>query len=140
MQWYIAAILSAVFAAATSILAKMGIKDVNSNLATAIRTSFVLVITWGIVFWQKLLPGISNISKNSWIFLVLSAVATGLSWVFYFYALKLGEASKVAPIDKLSLVITIVLAAMILGEKITWAKSIGAVLMTVGAIVIALSH
>ena len=140
MQWYVAAILSALFAAITSILAKMGIKDVNSNLATAIRTSFVLVITWGIVFWQKLLPGIDNISKNSWIFLILSAIATGLSWVFYFYALKLGEASKVAPIDKLSLVLTIILAAMILGEKITLAKGIGAILMTIGAVVIALSH
>lgn len=140
MQWYIAAILSALFAALTSILAKIGIKDVNSNLATAIRTSFILVITWGLVFWQKLLPGINNISKNSWIFLILSAIATGLSWIFYFYALKLGEASKVAPIDKLSLVLTIVLAALILGEKITFMKGFGAILMTVGAIIIALSH
>lgn len=139
MQWYMAAILSAVFAAITSILAKIGIKDVNSNLATAIRTSFVLMITWGIVFWQKSAPEMVNISKNSWIFLFLSAVATGLSWVFYFYALKLGEASKVAPIDKMSLVLTILFAALILGEKITLAKGVGAVLMTVGVIIIALS-
>lgn len=134
-----AAILSAVFAAITSILAKIGIKDVNSNLATAIRTSFVLMITWGIVFWQKSAPEMANISKNSWIFLFLSAVATGLSWVFYFYALKLGEASKVAPIDKMSLVLTILFAALILGEKITLVKGVGAVLMTVGVIIIALS-
>jgi transporter family protein len=139
MQWYIAAILSALFAAITSILAKIGIKDVNSNLATAIRTSFVLVITWGIVFWQKTTSEIPNISKNSWIFLVLSAIATGLSWIFYFYALKLGEASKVAPIDKLSLVLTIAFAALILGEKITFMKGVGALLMTVGTIIIALS-
>ncbi len=139
MQWYIAAILSAVFAAITSILAKLGIKDVNSNLATAIRTSFVLMITWGIAFWQKATPGIVNISKNSWIFLILSAIATGLSWVFYFYALKLGEASKVAPIDKMSLVLTILFAALILGEKLTLAKGLGAILMTVGVIIIALS-
>lgn len=139
MQWYIAAALSAIFATLTSILAKMGIKDVNSNLATAIRTSFVLMITWGIAFWQKVTPGIGNISKNSWIFLILSAITTGLSWVFYFYALKVGEASKVAPIDKLSLVLTIIFAAFILGEKITWMKGIGAVLMTIGMVMIALS-
>ncbi len=139
MQWYVAAILSALFAALTSILAKIGIKDVNSNLATAIRTSFVLVITWGIAFWQKTTPAIPNISKNSWIFLILSAIATGLSWIFYFYALKIGEASKVAPIDKLSLVLTIIFAAFILGEKITFMKGIGALLMTIGTIMIALS-
>ncbi len=138
MQWYIAAILSAVFAALTSILAKIGIKDVNSNLATAIRTSFVLMITWGIAFWQSDVSGIGNISKHSWLFLILSAVATGLSWVFYFYALKVGEASKVAPIDKMSLVLTILFAALILNEKITWAKAIGTVLMTAGVLMIAL--
>ena len=138
MQWYIAAILSAVFAALTSILAKIGIKDVNSNLATAIRTSFVLMITWGIAFWQSDVGGIGNISKHSWLFLILSAIATGLSWVFYFYALKIGEASKVAPIDKMSLVLTVLFAALILGEKITWAKAIGVVLMTGGVLMIAL--
>ncbi len=138
MQWYIAAALSAIFAALTSILAKIGIKDVNSNLATAIRTSFVLMITWGIAFWQGGVSGISSISKNSWVFLILSAVATGLSWVFYFYALKVGEASKVAPIDKMSLVLTILFAALILGEKITWAKAVGALLMTGGVLIIAL--
>lgn len=97
------------------------------------------MITWGIAFWQKATPGIVNISKNSWIFLILSAIATGLSWVFYFYALKLGEASKVVPIDKLSLVLTIIFAAFILGEKITWAKGFGAVLMVAGTLIIALS-
>lgn len=137
MTWYIAAFLSAMFAALTSILAKIGIKDINSNLATAIRTSFILLITWGIVFSQKTVLEIGNISKNSWIFLALSAVATGLSWIFYFYALKIGEASKVVPIDKLSLVMTVVLAVIILGEKANLAKGIGIVLMTIGALVIA---
>ena len=138
MQWYIAAALSAIFAALTSILAKIGIKDVSSNLATAVRTSFVLMITWGIVFWQKEAGGVGAISKNSWIFLVLSAVATGLSWVFYFYALKVGEASKVVPIDKMSLVLTILFAALILGEKITLIKVLGIILMTAGVLLIAL--
>lgn len=138
MQWYIAAILSALFAALTAILAKIGIKNVNSNLATAIRTSFVLLITWGIVFAQRLTPEINGISKNSWMFLILSAVTTGLSWIFYFYALKVGEASKVVPIDKLSLVLTIILAAIILGEKINFAKAIGIILMTIGVLIVTL--
>lgn len=137
MSWYIAAALSAVFAALTSIFAKIGIKDVNSNLATAIRTSVILLFTWGIVIYQKTLPQIEKIDKNSWIFLVLSALATGMSWLFYFYALKVGEASKVVPIDKLSLVLTIIFAGIILGEKITLQVALGAVLMTVGTLLIA---
>jgi bacterial/archaeal transporter family protein len=137
MTWYLAAILSAVFAALTSILAKIGIKDVGSNLATAIRTSVILIFTWGIVFSQGSVGEISRVSRNAWIFLILSGIATGLSWLFYFYALKVGEASKVVPIDKLSLVITIVFAGLILHEKITLQITLGAILMTAGAIVIA---
>jgi len=136
MTWYIAASLSAVFAALTAIFAKIGIKNVDSNLATAIRTSFILVMTWGIVIFQNTLPSLHQIDKKSWLFLFLSAIATGLSWLFYFYALKTGEARKVVPIDKLSLVITIILAALILKEKLSLQVAIGAILMSVGAIVI----
>lgn len=137
MPWYIAATLSAVFAALTSIFAKIGIKNVDSNLATAIRTSVILLFTWGIVFYQKTFASIANISKTSWIFLVLSAFATGASWLFYFYALKVGEATKVVPIDKMSLVLTIILAAIILHEKFTWQVALGALLMTAGTLIIA---
>lgn len=139
MTWYIAAFLSAIFAALTAILAKIGIKDVNSNLATAVRTSVILLFTWGIVFFQGTVGEIKNVSKYSFVFLILSGIATGLSWLFYFYALKVGEANKVVPIDKLSLVITIVFAGLILHEKITLQTALGAILMTVGAITIALS-
>jgi len=137
MTWYLAAMLSAVFAALTAIFAKIGIKDVNSNLATAIRTSFILLITWGVVFFQGVSSNIQQISKNSWLFLILSAMATGASWLFYFYALKVGEASKVVPIDKLSLVLTIIVAGLILREKIGLQEVFGALLMTLGAILIA---
>ncbi len=137
MPWYIAAIFSAVFAALTSIFAKIGIKNVDSNLATAIRTSIILVFTWGIAFFQKSIPSITTISKTSWIFLILSALATGASWLFYFYALKVGEATKVVPIDKMSLVLTIIFAALLLHEKFTWQIALGAVLMTIGTLIIA---
>lgn len=137
MTWYVAAFLSAVFAALTAILAKIGIKNVDSNLATAIRTSVILLFTWGIVFFQGSQNSISQISKNSMLFIVLSAIATGLSWLFYFYALKIGEASKVVPIDKLSLVLTIMLAALILHEKLSMQVLLGSIFMTIGAIVIA---
>jgi len=136
MQAIIFALLSALFAAATAILAKIGIKDINSNLATAIRTVVILLFAWGIVFFQGTAKQISSISKVSLIFLILSGIATGLSWLFYFYALKIGEASKVAPIDKLSLVMTIILAGLILKEKITTSTIIGSILMTAGALVI----
>lgn len=139
MSWYLAAFLSAIFAALTSILAKIGIKDINSNLATAIRTTVILLFTWGIVISQGTVSSIKQIDKNSFIFLILSGVATGLSWLFYFYALKVGEASKVVPIDKLSLVITIIFAALILKEKVTVQVILGTIMMSVGAIVIALA-
>ena len=139
MSWLIFALLSAVFAAFTAILAKIGVKDVNSNLATAIRTVVILLFAWGIVFAQGNYKSLGTISKTTWIFLILSGVATGLSWLFYFRALQLGEASKVAPIDKLSLVLTIVFAVIFLKEKLTAQTIIGAILMTVGTILIALA-
>ena len=137
MQWLLFATLSAIFAALTAILAKIGIKDVNSNLATAIRTTVILFFSWGIVAAQKNLNQIVNISKHSMLFLVLSGLATGLSWLFYFRALQLGEASKVVPIDKLSLVITLIFAAIILKEQFTVYTALGAILMTAGALIIA---
>lgn len=137
MTWYLAAFLSAIFAALTAILAKIGIKDVNSNLATAIRTTVILFFTWGIAIAQGHLPSLSQIPRNSYIFLVLSGFATGFSWLFYFYALKVGEANKVVPIDKLSLVLTIIFAGLILKEKVTPQVIFGALLMTAGAITIA---
>lgn len=137
MTWYLAAFLSAVFAALTSILAKIGIKNVDSNLATAIRTTVILFFTWGIVFFQGSQNTINQISKNSLLFIVLSAIATGLSWLFYFYALKVGSASKVVPIDKLSLVLTIIMAGLILHEKISIQVILGSLFMTLGAIIIA---
>lgn len=139
MSWLTFAILSAFFAALTAILAKIGVKDVNSNIATAIRTIVILLFAWGIVLFQGNWKQIGSISNFSLLFLVLSGIATGLSWLFYFRALQLGQASQVTPIDKLSLVITIVLAAIILKEKVTPQILIGSILMSVGAILIALS-
>jgi len=136
MTWYIAALLSAVFAALTAILAKIGIKDINSNLATAIRTTVILFFTWGIVLAQGTFGAIAKISKGSMTFLVLSGIATGLSWLFYFYALKVGEASKVVPIDKLSLIITIFFAALLLKEKTSPQIIFGAILITIGTLLI----
>ena len=132
--------MSAIFAALTSILAKIGIRDINSNLATAIRTTVILIFTWGIAIAQGTLSTLPNISKTSYLFLILSGIATGLSWLFYFRALQIGEATKVVTIDKLSLVITIVFAALFLKEKLTLQTAVGAVLMTVGALVIALGR
>ena len=138
MSWLIFALLSAVFAALTAILAKIGIKNVDSNLATAIRTVVILFFAWAIVFWQGTFNKISSISQYSLIFLILSGITTGLSWLFYFRALQIGKASQVAPIDKLSLIITIVLAAVILKEKINIAIVIGGALMAIGAILVSL--
>lgn len=140
MNWFIPAILSAVFAAATAILAKIGIKDINSNLATAIRTVVILLFAWGIVFGQGLQNGLHKISGYSLLFLILSGVTTGLSWLFYFRALQVGTATHVAPIDKLSLIFTIIFAALFLKEKLTFGVGLGAALMTAGAIVISLSR
>ena len=132
------AILTAVFAALTSILAKVGIADVNSTLATAIRTVVVLAMSWGMVFLTKVQSGISEISRRSWIFLILSGLATGASWLFYYRALQLGEVSKVAPIDKMSIVITLVLAFIFLHEQFTAKSLIGAILLTAGTLVMVL--
>src|SRR3989339_615691 len=128
MTWLFYALMSALFAALTAILAKIGIKGVDSNLATAIRTIFIMFFAWGLVFYQNTYRQVSSLSKVSLVFLVLSAVATCLSWLFYFKALQIGDASKVAPVDKLSLVLTIILAGLFLKEKITVATALGAVL------------
>lgn len=126
-MWFVFALLSAVFAALTSILAKIGIDGVNSNLATAIRTVVVVVMAWGMVFLTNAQSGISEISRKSWLFLVLSGLATGASWLCYYRALQIGEASKVVPIDKLSVVITLVLAFIFLHEQFTVKSLIGCV-------------
>lgn len=133
-KWY--AILSAVFAALTAIFAKIGIKNVDSNLATAIRTCVILLITWGIVIASNGLGGVKELTKTNWAFLILSGIATGLSWLFYFRALQLGDASKVAPIDKLSVVITIFLSFIILKETISWKVLLGALMIAAGSLVI----
>lgn len=137
-MWVIYAILAAVFAALTSILAKIGLEGVNANLATAIRTGVVLVLAWGIVFATGVHQGISSISQRSWIFLVLSGLATGASWLFFFRAVQIGEVSRVVPIDKMSVVITIVLAFLILGEEFTLKAAIGGLLITAGTLALVL--
>ena len=134
-MWIVYALLSALFAALTSILAKIGIASVNSNLATAIRTVVVLVMAWGVVFITGKQSEIANITQKSWWFLGLSGVATGLSWLFFYKALQLGEASKVIPIDKLSVVIAMVMAFLILGEAVNTKSIIGGLLIAVGTIV-----
>ncbi len=140
MSWLIYALLSALFAALTAILAKIGIQNVDSNLATAIRTVVILFFAWGIVFWQGTASKISSISRFSLIFLILSGIATGISWLFYFRALQIGKASQVAPIDKLSLIITIILAVVILKEKVTLTIVIGGILMGIGAVLVGLGN
>lgn len=137
-MWMVYAILSAVFAALTSILAKVGIDGVNSNLATAIRTVVVVVMAWGMVFLTNTQNGIMDISRKSWLFLILSGLSTGASWLCYYRALQLGEASKVVPIDKMSVVITLVLAFVFLHEQFTTKSLIGCVLITVGTLVMVL--
>ena len=137
-MWAIFALLSAVFAALTSILAKIGIDGVNSNLATAIRTVVVVVMAWGMVFLTNSQSGITEISRKSWIFLILSGLATGASWLCYYRALQIGDASKVVPIDKLSVVITLVLAFVFLHEQFTTKSLIGCVLITIGTLVMVL--
>ncbi|MBF7093887.1 EamA family transporter [Streptococcus sp. HF-1907] len=134
-MWAIFAILSAVFAALTSILAKVGIDGVNSNLATALRTIVVLIMAWGMVFITNAQTGLGDISRKSWIFLILSGLATGASWLFYYRALQMGDASKVVVIDKLSVVLTLVLAYLFLHEDFTTKSLVGAVLITVGTLV-----
>ena len=137
-MWIVYALLSALFAALTSVLAKLGISDVNSNLATAIRTTVVLVIAWGIVFLTGKQQGIEVITRRSWVFLILSGLATGLSWLFYYKALQIGKVSQVVPIDKLSVVISMALAFMFLGERLTVKAVLGGILITAGTLVLVL--
>ena len=137
MGWLFWAILSAVFAAATALLAKVGVEKIDSNLATAIRTTVVLVFTWGIALGMNAHHGIGEIGRRSWIFLVLSGLCTGLSWLCYFRALQIGPVSSVAPIDKLSVALVIVAGWLVFGEAMTPAKIVGAGLITAGAVVIA---
>ena len=137
-MWAIFAILSAVFAALTFILAKVGIEGVNSNLATAIRTIVVLIMAWGMVFLNGSQNGIGNISSKSWIFLILSGLCTGLSWLCYYKALQMGDVSKVVPIDKLSVVLTLVLAFIFLHEQFTPKSLIGCLLLAAGTLVMVL--
>lgn len=137
-MWFVFALLSAIFAALTSILAKIGIDGVNSNLATAIRTVVVVVMAWGMVFLTHTQNGIWEISKKSWIFLILSGLATGASWLCYYRALQIGDASKVVPIDKLSVVITLLLAFLFLHEKFTAKSLLGCILIGAGTLVMVL--
>lgn len=145
-MWLFLAIMSAVFAAATAILAKIGIDGVDSNLATAIRTVVVLAMAWAVVFIthrighpsESLMVTISNISARSWMFLILSGLATGASWLCYFYAIKIGDVSKVVPIDKCSLVLTIIFAVIFLGESLTWKTVVGCILLLAGSLVMIL--
>ena len=134
-MWCLFAVLSAVFAALTSILAKVGIENVNSNLGTAIRTAVVLVMAWAMVFVTHSFDGITEIGKKSWLFLILSGLATGASWLCYYKALQIGEASKVVPIDKLSVVITLVLAFVFLHEEFTLKSALGCILIGAGTLI-----
>ena len=137
-MWFVLALLSAIFAALTSILAKVGIDGVNSNLATAIRTVVVVIMAWGMVFLTNAQRGLDEISRKSWLFLILSGLATGASWLFYYRALQIGEASKVVPIDKLSVVITLVLAFVFLHEQVTPKSLLGCVLIGAGTLLMVL--
>jgi len=138
MNWIYWSLLSALFAGATAVLAKVGIAGVDSNLATAIRTSVILVFTWGIAYATSQPGAIRGLSTQTWLFLGLSGLATGLSWLCYFRALQLGEASRVAPIDKLSVAFVILFAALFLGEKLTLVRGLGGLLIVAGAVVLAL--
>lgn len=135
VPWWVYALLSALFAALTTIFAKVGVSDVNSNLATAIRTVVILVIAWGIVFATDGQAQLGTLSRRTLVFLILSGIATGLSWLCYFKALQLGQASLVAPIDKASLVLIVVLAAIFLGEPLTWQSTVGSALIVAGTLV-----
>jgi transporter family protein len=137
-MWWIYALLSAFFAALTAIFAKVGIKGVNTDLATAIRTIVILVIAWGIAFFRGGTSSMHSLSKQNLVFLGLSGIATGLSWIFYFKALQLGKVSQVAPVDKLSVALAIILAVVFLGEPLSWKNAIGALLIIGGTVVLIL--
>lgn len=133
-MWWIYALLSAFFAALTAIFAKVGVENVNSNLATAVRTVVVLIMIWMIVFFRNEYKAIGELSQKNWIFLTISGFATGLSWIFYFKALQMGEVSKVAGVDKLSLALTIIFAVVFLGESLSWKTAVGATLIIAGTL------
>lgn len=137
-MWWIYALLSAVFAALTAIFAKIGVKNIDTDLATAIRTVVILLLAWGLALFKGVLPSMQNLAKQNWIFLVLSGCATGLSWIFYFKALQIGKVTQVAPVDKLSLALTILLSVIFLGEALTLKTAIGAVLIIAGTLVLIL--
>lgn len=137
-MWFVFALMSAVFAALTSIFAKIGIEGINSNLATAIRTVVVLFMAWGMVFFTGTQNQIGNIGQRSWIFLILSGMATGFSWLFYYKALQIGEASKVVPVDKFSVVITMIMAFVILKEVVTLKTVLGGIFITIGTFIMIL--
>jgi transporter family protein len=137
-MWWIYALLSAFFAALTAIFAKVGVRNIDTDLATAIRTVIILALAWGIVLFRGGEYTISNLTKQNWIFLILSGVATGLSWIFYFKALQLGRVSQVAPVDKLSVALAILLSVVFLGEPITWKSAIGALMIIGGTFVLIL--
>ncbi len=137
-MWWFYALLSALFAALTAIFAKIGIKDVDSDLATAVRTVVILVLAWSIAFFRVGLDGLKTINRHTMLFLVLSGLATGMSWIFYFRAMKMGKVSQVAPIDKLSLALVILLSALVLGETITLKTGLGAALIIAGTLVVIL--
>jgi transporter family protein len=137
-MWWLFALLSAFFAALTAIFAKMGVKGIDSDLATGIRTIVILFITWGIVLYKGLGKEVSHLSRENWIFLLLSGCATGLSWIFYFRALQLGKVSQVAPVDKLSVAIAILLSVLFLGDVLTWKTALGAGLIISGTLVLIL--
>ncbi len=136
MTWFSWALLSALFAGLTAVLAKVGVKDVDSNLATAIRTVVILLFAWSIALWRTTQP-LSAVTSRAWLFLVLSGLATGASWLCYFRALQLGEASRVAPVDKLSVVVAMALAALFLGESLSWRHWLGGALIVSGTVVLA---
>lgn len=137
-MWWTYALGSALFAALTAILAKIGIKGVNTDLATAIRTVVILVVAWGIVLGRGGLEGLPALTRQNWLFLILSGIATGLSWILYFKALQLGKVSQVAPVDKLSVAIAILLSIVFLGEVLTWKAALGAALIIAGTLVLIL--
>jgi transporter family protein len=135
-MWWIYALLSALFAALTAIFAKKGVTNIDSDLATAIRTVVILFVAWGIVLFKGGISSLNNLSEKNWLFLILSGLATGLSWIFYFKALQIGKVSQVAPVDKLSVALTIILSVVFLGEELTWKIAAGALLIIIGTLVL----
>ena len=137
-MWWIYALLSAVFAALTAIFAKIGVKNIDTDLATAIRTVVILLLAWSLALFKGVVPAMQNLTKQNWLFVILSGCATGCSWIFYFKALQVGKVSQVAPVDKLSVALTIILSVIFLGEALTWKTAIGALLIIAGTVVLIL--